>query len=74
MNSPDASICKQRELRITEICTRNGVMIAPGSVYMPEEFGWFRVTFTLQKRALEEGLDRLRSSLVEVESELKEQQ
>ncbi|KAK1847188.1 cutinase transcription factor 1 alpha [Colletotrichum chrysophilum] len=51
---------QQRELEITDLCARHGIMIAPGSVYMPEEFGWFRVTFSLGKEALEEGLKRRR--------------
>lgn len=46
----------QRELRIAEICMKNGVMIAPGHVYVPEEYGWFRISFTVGKEALEEGL------------------
>lgn len=41
-------------------------MIAPGSVYMPEEFGWFRVTFSLGKEALEEGLKRFAKAIAEM--------
>lgn len=48
---------------------KNGVMIAPGNVYVPEEFGWFRVTFTVGREALEEGLERFWRALGEVEVE-----
>ncbi|KAL3305054.1 cutinase transcription factor 1 beta [Colletotrichum asianum] len=56
---------QQRELEITDLCARHGVMIAPGSVYMPEEFGWFRVTFSLGKEALE-GLKRFARAIAEM--------
>jgi len=69
VTSSYASVYKARELRISDICIKNGVVIAPGNVYMPEEFGWFRVTFTVGKKALEEGLDRLRKSLTKVKAE-----
>ena len=66
---PIAKVHKERELQIIEACTKNGVLIAPGSVYVPEEYGWFRITFTLQQEALKEGLERLWKSLEEVGSE-----
>ncbi|KAJ5339493.1 aminotransferase sirI [Penicillium brevicompactum] len=65
---PIAKIHKKRELQIIEACTKHGVLIAPGSVYIPEEYGWFRITFTLQQEALKEGLERLWKSLEDVES------
>ncbi|XHF98612.1 hypothetical protein AWENTII_002160 [Aspergillus wentii] len=68
--SPDASIYKQREMQIADICAANGVMIAPGHIYMPEECGWFRMTFTVGKEALAEGLDRLARSLEQVEADI----
>ncbi|KAL2844905.1 pyridoxal phosphate-dependent transferase [Aspergillus pseudodeflectus] len=58
---------KARELRICEICMEHGVLIAPGQVYGPEELGWFRVTFTVGTEALQEGLKRLKDTLVQVE-------
>lgn len=58
---------QKREGEIMEACTRHGVMIAPGSVYAPEEFGWFRVTFSLGEDALREGLKRLAAVFVEIE-------
>lgn len=45
------------------------VMIAPGHVYVPEEYGWFRITFTVGKEALEEGLNRFLASIKEIEVE-----
>jgi len=69
VTSPDASIYKQREMRIADICMENGVMIAPGNVYMPEEFGWFRITFTVGKAALVEGLERFWRALGDIEME-----
>ncbi|KAJ5342322.1 hypothetical protein N7541_011446 [Penicillium brevicompactum] len=67
VRTPIVEIHKARELEIIETCTKNGVLIAPGSVYLPEEYGWFRITFTLQQVALKEGLDRLWKSLQEAE-------
>lgn len=69
MTSPDAPVNLQRELRIAEICLKNGVMITPGHVYVPEEYGWFRITFTVGKEALEEGLSRFLVSIKEIEVE-----
>ncbi|KAH8598679.1 pyridoxal phosphate-dependent transferase [Bisporella sp. PMI_857] len=70
VTSPNASVYKQRELRIAEICGINGVIIAPGHVYMAEEFGWFRVTFTVEEQALKEGLTRFWRSLMEAQAEI----
>ncbi|CAG7919655.1 unnamed protein product [Penicillium olsonii] len=61
------STYQKREVQIADICSKNGVLIAPGSVYVPEELGWFRITFTLQQVALEEGLERVWKSLQEIE-------
>lgn len=66
---PESRTYKQRELRIGDTCIKNGVMIAPGHIYMPEEFGWFRVTFTLGKEALREVLSRFWRALKEAEEE-----
>ena len=67
VKSPNAPVYQQREQRITDICAKNGVLIAPGSVYVHEEFGWFRITFTLGKEALLEGLRRFWSSVKEAQ-------
>lgn len=68
--SSDSSKYKEREARVAEICMNHGVLIAPGHVYVPEEFGWFRITFTVGKEALREGLQRVKESLAEIETEL----
>ncbi|KAG9569391.1 hypothetical protein KCU71_g2259, partial [Aureobasidium melanogenum] len=64
--SKDAEIHKQHELKIADTCAKHGVMIAPGNVYMPEEYGWFRITFTVGTQALREGLDRLLVAIKEL--------
>lgn len=57
---------KEQEIKIADKCQKNGVMVAAGHVYMAEEYGWFRLTFTVGQDALKEGLDRLWRSLQEV--------
>ncbi|KOC10230.1 hypothetical protein AFLA70_51g004711 [Aspergillus flavus AF70] len=71
VTSPDTSVYKQHEQRFADICAQNGLMIAPGSIYAAEEFGWFRLTFTVGKNALEEGLRRLDKSLKAAETDLR---
>ena len=56
------------ELKFADVCIENGVMIAPGHVYMSEEYGWFRITFTVGKEALEEGLNRILVSLKKMQA------
>lgn len=57
-------------MKITDIRAKNGVIMAPGSVYMPEELGWFRITFTPGEEALKEGLEWLLRSIAEAEAEI----
>lgn len=61
-----SDIYEQREARIIEACAQNGVMIAPGSAYRAEEYGWFRVTFTTPKAPLQEGLRRIWKALLQL--------
>lgn len=70
--SKSATHYHKREEEIIEACIRHGVMIAPGSVYAPEEFGWFRVTFSLGEDALREGLKRLATVFVEIDPRMRE--
>lgn len=58
---------KEREAKIIATCFKNGVMIGHGSNFFTEELGWFRVTFTVPKEALTEGLGRLLKSLEEAQ-------
>lgn len=52
-----------------ELCGQNGVMIAPGSLYEAEEFGWFRITFTVGEEALKVALARSLKALEEFKCE-----
>jgi DNA-binding transcriptional MocR family regulator len=70
--SKAATYYQKREEEIMEACIRHGVMIAPGSVYAPEEWGWFRVTFSLGEDALREGLKRLAVVFVEIDLGMQE--
>ncbi|KAF2018114.1 PLP-dependent transferase [Aaosphaeria arxii CBS 175.79] len=51
------------EAAFIEVCSKAGVMIAPGHIYHSEDNGWFRITFTLEPEALQKGLERLKISL-----------
>lgn len=62
------SVYRQREKDIADMCVRNGVQISPGSTFTAEEYGWFRITFTVLRNVLEEGLRRLSKSLEEIEA------
>ena len=66
--SQASSTYKEREAKIIATCFKNGVMIGSGSNFFTEELGWFRVTFTVSKEALTEGLSRLLRSLDEAQS------
>lgn len=59
---------RQREIQIADICMKHGVLVAPGHVYMAEEYGWFRLTFTVGKDALQEGLNRFLEAIKEAEA------
>lgn len=65
--SPDISLYKEREAFIVNRCIDNGVMISPGTIYATPELGWFRITFTVGKYALEEGLRRIWKSLEQIQ-------
>ncbi|KAL4815671.1 pyridoxal phosphate-dependent transferase [Aspergillus spinulosporus] len=69
VTSSESDELQRREQRICNICMEHGVLIAPGHVYMAEEPGWFRITFTVGREALEEGLRRLKESLLSVRAE-----
>lgn len=67
VGGPQASRFEKRERRIAEICIGKGVMISPGTIYMSSEYGWFRITFTVDKPMLEEGLQRIWRALQDPE-------
>lgn len=64
MSEADVVMCLDLESKLAATCLEFGVMISPGSIYASEEFGWYRVTFTLAEAALQEGLNRLEKALV----------
>lgn len=55
-------------MRVVDICMKNGVMIGPSNMYMPEEFGWFRITFFLG-RGIRIRVEASWKSLVEAQAE-----
>jgi bifunctional pyridoxal-dependent enzyme with beta-cystathionase and maltose regulon repressor activities len=57
----------EREAFIEEMFMKNGVSISRGSIFFTEEIGWFRITFTLPREPLLEGIDRMLKALSEVE-------
>ncbi|ETS83168.1 hypothetical protein PFICI_05044 [Pestalotiopsis fici W106-1] len=63
MSEADLVACIESESRLAATCIECGVMISPGSIYASEEFGWYRVTFTLPEAALREGLHRMGKAL-----------
>ncbi|KAF3019788.1 hypothetical protein E8E14_012017 [Neopestalotiopsis sp. 37M] len=69
MSEADAVVCLELESKLAATCLEFGVMISPGSIYASEEFGWYRVTFTLAEAALREGLNRLKRALEHVSRE-----
>ncbi|GAB1319554.1 1-aminocyclopropane-1-carboxylate synthase [Madurella fahalii] len=57
---------RRREAAIGDRCFGNGVPIALGTNFFTEELGWFRLTFTAARDALEVGLQRLRKTLQDI--------
>lgn len=68
VTSPHVALYQEREAKIIQLCSTNGVLIKPGSAYRSEELGWFRITFTLPEIVLREGLSRIGQCLEEIES------
>lgn len=63
---PDSGIFGKRESVIDRICMKHKVSIAQGSIFETEEWGWFRLTFTLPREVLILGIERLMKALDEV--------
>ncbi|KAL2164912.1 hypothetical protein VTH06DRAFT_208 [Thermothelomyces fergusii] len=59
--------CKRRELEMGEQFYANKVAIALGTNFFAEEPGWFRLTFTVSRDALEIGLRRMLQTLQKIE-------
>ena len=54
---------RELENELFNTCSDSGVLISPGHIYEAEEYGWFRLTFTVERQMLEEGLRRLQAGL-----------
>jgi bifunctional pyridoxal-dependent enzyme with beta-cystathionase and maltose regulon repressor activities len=57
---------EEREAVLDRTLLRHGVSLSRGSIFFTEELGWFRLTFTLTREELTQGLERLASALVEI--------
>ncbi|KAL2190425.1 hypothetical protein L209DRAFT_671160, partial [Thermothelomyces heterothallicus CBS 203.75] len=58
---------KRRELEVGKRFAAKKVAIALGNNFFTEELGWFRLTFTVSRDALEIGLRRMLQTLQEIE-------
>jgi aspartate/methionine/tyrosine aminotransferase len=66
-NAADSARYEEREAFIDATCMKHGVSIARGSLFFTEEWGWFRLTFTLPLEELREGIERMCKALSEVQ-------
>ncbi|KAK4126480.1 putative aminotransferase class I and II family protein [Parathielavia appendiculata] len=66
LNSRDKEVYQQRELEISNRCVANGVAIALGTNFCTEELGWFRLTFSVSRQALEVELQRMVKALQDI--------
>lgn len=69
LSPQDKTEYQRREMAISRRCVANGVAIALGTHFFTEELGWFRLTFTATREALEIGLQRMCKTLQEIELE-----
>jgi len=65
-NGSASALFGKREAVLEEVLLRHGVSLSRGSIFFTEDLGWFRLTFTLPKEELAQGLNRLASALGEV--------
>ncbi|KAK4200973.1 putative 1-aminocyclopropane-1-carboxylate synthase [Triangularia verruculosa] len=56
----------EREQLIWKVLGKNKILLAMGSAFATEELGWFRLTFSASKPALEVGLERLKNVFEEL--------
>jgi hypothetical protein len=66
-NGQDSNMYREREAFVYDTLMRNGVSLSRGSIFFTEELGWFRLTFTIPREELVEGMSRLMKGLSEVE-------
>jgi bifunctional pyridoxal-dependent enzyme with beta-cystathionase and maltose regulon repressor activities len=58
---------QRREMELGTRFFANGVGVAVGTNFASEELGWFRLTFSVSREALETGLQRMWKVLQEIE-------
>lgn len=56
------------ETEFCKLCESNGVMVAPGSIYLPETQGSCRITFTVDADVLDEGLKRVARAITQIKA------
>ncbi|KAK4173706.1 putative 1-aminocyclopropane-1-carboxylate synthase [Triangularia setosa] len=56
----------EREQHIWKVLGANKILLAMGSAFATEELGWFRLTFSASRPALEVGLERLKKVFEEL--------
>lgn len=66
-SAADSARYKEREALIDAACMKHGVSIARGSLFFTEEWGWFRLTFTLPPDELRQGIERMAEALSEIQ-------
>ncbi|KAK4044056.1 putative aminotransferase [Parachaetomium inaequale] len=64
---PEKEEYQRREMEMGDRFFANGVGIALGTNFSTEELGWFRLTFSVSREALEIGLQRMLQTLRQVE-------
>ncbi|KAI0173471.1 putative acc synthase [Hypoxylon sp. FL1284] len=69
LSASDLQVYQDRERKLHKRCFESGVGISPGSNYSSEQLGWFRISFTVEKQALDLGLQRLLGCLQEIEAD-----
>ncbi|KAI0023443.1 putative aminotransferase class I and II family protein [Xylariomycetidae sp. FL0641] len=65
----DGKLYRDREMTLWNRLLASGVGLGLGSWYSSEEPGWFRISFAVEREALQIGLERLLITLREVEAE-----
>ncbi|GAW26424.1 putative PLP-dependent transferase [Rosellinia necatrix] len=66
--SQNQEMLREQEMRLFQNCLAGGVGISLGSSFSSEEIGWFRISFTVEERALHVGLQRLLTCLQAMEA------
>ncbi|KAI2602061.1 putative aminotransferase class I and II family protein [Hypoxylon sp. NC1633] len=69
LSAPGLQVYQDRERKLLKRCLEYGIGISPGSNFSTEQLGWFRISFTVEKQALDLGLRRLLECLKEIEAD-----